>query len=405
MEHIRRDLPGFERFLRPLPFEELAASAIGGPVVLVNVSDLGCHAIVVRSGSEPEIVALPGLTRGEAVKRANKWLGAIRVRSDPENRAAAREAARQNAVEVLKWLWDKVAGPIAQHLGLDAAGPGQPESGLPRIWWMPTGPLSVLPLHAAGHYPLTAPQADEPEWRSETRTMPSRAVSSYATTLRSLSQAPKAGPDGPDPSMAFIGMPESPVWAPKANPLPGVLLEKGSVAAHFPEASAANAYLIQDRATAPAAIAAIESHSWAHFSCHGSSGGPDPSQAGFALADRWLTMEEIAALHLPNSEFAFLSACLTAANPADLLDEAYHLTGAMQMVGFRHVIGTMWPVADMFAAQVAGQVYAALAAGRTPTPGQAARTLHAAVASVKANSAFGIVGNPLIWATLMHTGP
>jgi CHAT domain len=45
-------------------------------------------------------------------------------------------------------------------------------------------------------------------------------------------------------------------------------------------------------------------------------------------------------------DLAFLSACQTAAGSVRLLDEAIHLAAAMQFVGYRHVIATLWTIDD-----------------------------------------------------------
>jgi hypothetical protein len=48
----------------------------------------------------------------------------------------------------------------------------------PRLWWLPTGPLTFLPLHAAGVY--TGKEAD---------CLSDYAVSSYVPTLSALAEA------------------------------------------------------------------------------------------------------------------------------------------------------------------------------------------------------------------------
>ena len=57
-------------------------------------------------------------------------------------------------------------------------GPGQP-----RVWWVATGSLALLPVHAAGH-------------RDGSRTLLDRVISSYTPTVRSLTAA-RASPPAP----------------------------------------------------------------------------------------------------------------------------------------------------------------------------------------------------------------
>lgn len=79
-----------------------------------------------------------------------------------------------------------------------------------------------------------------------------------------------------------------------------------------------------------------------HLSCHGYQSKQDPLASGFVMTDRMLTVEELMALHLPRSLFAFLSACETAKGDEDQPDEVVHLAATLLFAGFKSVIGTMW---------------------------------------------------------------
>jgi hypothetical protein len=93
---------------------------------------------------------------------------------------------------VLGWLWDQIAGPILDHF--DRTNPAEPDDpdDRQRLWWVPTGPLALLPLHAAGHHGDRAG-----------RSVLVRVVSSYTPTIRSLwhtrgqlTRSPPPGPGG-----------------------------------------------------------------------------------------------------------------------------------------------------------------------------------------------------------------
>ncbi len=58
-----------------------------------------------------------------------------------------------------------------------------------------------------------------------------------------------------------------------------------------------------------------------------------------------------------SAELAFLSACETAQPGARLADEAIHLASAFSLAGYRHVIGTLWPVGDQHAVDIADDIY------------------------------------------------
>jgi CHAT domain-containing protein len=61
---------------------------------------------------------------------------------------------------------------------------------------------------------------------------------------------------------------------------------------------------------------------------------------------------------LPNAEFAFLSACHSAAGDIHgTPDESIHLASALQFCGFRSVIGTLWAMVDDDGPDVADAFY------------------------------------------------
>ena len=142
-----RVLEGFEHFLAATPYAELAAAAADGPVVIVNASRHGCHALIVDSGSEhTHVINLPAMSLDAAADHANRMLralegtGQIRAFLDREN-------DRKAILDVLDWLWDVLATPVLVALGHTSTPvTGRP---WPRVWWCPTGPLTVLPIHAA----------------------------------------------------------------------------------------------------------------------------------------------------------------------------------------------------------------------------------------------------------------
>lgn len=83
------------------------------------------------------------------------------------------------------------------------------------------------------------------------------------------------------------------------------------------------------------------------------------------------------------------------------LDEAIHLAGAMQFLGYRHVIATMWTIADSVAPQVANAVYAELTRDGKPDLGRAAEALHKAITALRRKDR---THNPLLWAPYIHLG-
>lgn len=116
-------------------------------------------------------------------------------------------------------------------------------------------------------------------------------------------------------------------------------------------------------------IESLKKHRWVHFACHGHLDSK-PFNSSFKLSDSVLTVLDIVRAHLPNAEFAFLSACHTAEQPPEgAQDESLHLAAAMQFCGFRSVIGTMWALSDSDGPNFAKHAYARLV--QKPMEGEA----------------------------------
>jgi hypothetical protein len=151
-----RDEKGFERFLMPLTVEQLMEAADPDPAVVVNVSSFRCDAFLVEK-YRIRLLELPLLK-----------LNDIRVRTKRLNDSPAPLPA------VLDWLWLSVVHLILDALGFDRP-PGLDDDAWPHIWWIPVGPLSSLPLHAAGYYT-----------KHSGETALDRVMSSYSSSLKSL---------------------------------------------------------------------------------------------------------------------------------------------------------------------------------------------------------------------------
>ena len=382
-----RAIEGFENFLQVAPYAELAAAALDGPVIVLNVSSFGCHALVVRSGNPSvQVVHLPDLTLDTAASNADKMTGALDGASDVLAPLSVRDAYRKDILQVLGWLWDTVAEPVLTALGHQVT-PATDEK-WPRVWWCPTGPLTILPIHAAGHH------ADSVSGTTPTKqSVLDRVVSSYAPTLSALIRARQ-----PRSALAHhlrVGM----QFTPRMPELPAVPAEMAVLECHFP-AGEGNEQLTDAQATRAAVADAISTHSWIHLACHASQQHSDPSHSGFALWDGTLTISDLIDQPSQHRDLAFLSACQTATGSVRHLDEAIHIAAAMQFLGYRHVIATMWSVADSLAPDVARIVYGVLTERGTPDTTETAAALHYAVQLIRDQNP----ANPLLWAPYIHLG-
>jgi CHAT domain-containing protein len=108
-------------------------------------------------------------------------------------------------------------------------------------------------------------------------------------------------------------------------------------------------------------------------------------------------------------DLAYLAACQTATGDPQLLDEALHLAGVLQMVGYSHVLAAMWSISDAVAPEMADATYARLLRSdpehhntiNRPPAARAPYALHHAVTQLRQ----AYPGEPLIWTPYIHLGP
>ncbi|MEV0373994.1 CHAT domain-containing protein [Streptomyces sp. NPDC050636] len=385
-----RSLDGLHDFLAAPSYAQLSAAAAGGPVVLLNTAASRCDAIVVEAGRPPRFRRLRTLSL-ESVREQAELL-------DEAFRSGDKARIKDTLTELLGWLWEHVCEEVLDEL-LDYRGEPGPDGLLPRVWWCPTGLLTLLPVHAAGQYD----DDDDDDGGSPGRpAVPLRTVSSYTPTLRALIDARSrrtsaaVPPQPADAPMTVLAVPQS--AALDADPLPKAEKEARKVADLLPGVRP----LIGPEATRDRLLAGLRTRPSLHFAGHGYQHLSDPVRSFLLCHDGPVTVADVATHRSPAAELAFLSACESARSTAGQADEAVHLAGAMQLAGFRHVIATQWVLRDVVATEVAEAVYTGLG---PPTAGGwadgAARALHKAVADQGAATR----ENPDLWATYVHVGP
>ena len=369
-----RKRPGMAGFLRRPAFGDVAAAASEGPVIFLNVSQLGSHALVLTpSGAEP--VPLPKVTPGAVAAQ-------VADAGDPASLG-----------EVLDWLWDAVAAPVLTSgiPALASGDGGQP----PRVWWSPVGSLSFLPVHAAASKADGTPGALD------------LVVSSYTPTVAALAQARsrERRPAGDD-DMLVVAMPVTP----GGTDLPGAAAEADWLTAGFRVGQVLGSWPgAAGQATRATVTDALPRHAFAHFACHASCDTADPAASALYLQDPSaapLTMADILALDIDGGSFAFLSACETALTTEALANEALHLVTAFGLAGYPQVIGTLWKIADSAGSIMTEQIYQGMRPPGepgercVPRADQAARALHDAALALRAQ----FPGHPFIWAAHIHAG-
>ncbi|KAK0726140.1 CHAT domain-containing protein [Lasiosphaeris hirsuta] len=410
LEHIR-DLDGFKSFLLCPSAEEVMSLSKRAPIVCLNVTELGSHAILVAHG-EISTLPLPGLSYERLEQEAATFLQIPNVSSNTYKATNAKLRA------LATWLWERGVGPVLQSL--DVLPQQTPRTGkLPLVYWMPCGLLSHMPIHAAGIY---KPHSKE---RVE-----DYIVSSYITTLKSavrnLNAASKQTESVWTQPM-IVSMPET------ARRLPLAAAEEARAICKCLGLviRSTSGDLVMTNPAKEDVKARLKDCTLAHFVCHGESSAVDPSQSRLCLGasgaaePEMLTMEELAAMGMASGRhrLAYLSACSTAGNASSRLhDEVIHLASGFQLLGFSHVIATLWPASNRAAVPIADRFYSQLVrnwAGIKSGDGQVgnsaieeciADALHYAVSEVRLR---GIPGEAppkwppmdvLAWAPFVHLG-
>ena len=323
---IRRQ-DGFKNFLLPPTTAEIREATKEGPIVVINVSSASCDALLVQP-HRIRAVNLPDLNIQD-IKTHTK-------------------AGRLGSSTVLEWLWDAVADPVLSELEYD--DPCSPDDeNLPHVWWIPIGPLSRFPLHAAGYHT-----------DGSRNTVLDRVMSSYSSSIRAIIQGRQrpVAPLEPFERAFIVAMERTPGY----QDLP-FAAEEVEALRSLCESVFIDPMDLGRRKEEVIAMLAMSRCRLFHFAGHGLTDESDPTKSSLVLED-WkddpLTVADFLEvdLHQNPPSLAYLSACGTSQINSDkLVDEAIHLVSAFQLAGFRHVIGTLWEVNDKICVTVARSIY------------------------------------------------
>jgi hypothetical protein len=366
-----RSKPGFDNFLLPPTANELMAAANPDPVVVVNVSSYRCDAFLVER-DRIRVLELPALKSTEVRQRA---LG-LRL---------SRPISSSHMTALLEWLWDAAAGPCLDALGFKNA---VSSDDWPRVWWIPTGLLSQLPLHAAGRHA-----------QGSVETVLDRVMSSYASSVKALVHGRRQrtrDSGGPASDQALL------VAMRETSGLMGDGILQYAAAETIMLNGMCPSLKLQPITPAlrkDEVLKHLQACRIFHFAGHGQSDPAEPSQSCLLLQD-WktdpLTVGDLRDCRLQENPpfLAYLSACSTGANDAvELADEGVHLVSAFQLAGFRHVIGTLWEVSDMHCVDVARVFYETIR-DEGMTDSAVCRGLHRAIRALRAGTSASREGNP-----------
>ncbi|CVL08300.1 uncharacterized protein FMAN_05101 [Fusarium mangiferae] len=321
-----RELPGFGRFLLAPLESEVRRASLHGPIVIINVSGFRCDALILQD-DQIRVLPLPGL-RVEDIKSH-----------------AASLNARSISYKLLEWIWYAFARDILNDLGFVGNDPGL----WPRVWWIPTGPLSKFPLHAAGLHFTGAKE-----------TVCDRVVSSYSSSIRALIRGRQQSDAIEAKAALLVAMRDTPNH-------PSLPFAAKEVAILDKFCKSHEITSIEPSRKKERVLSYLRDCKVFHFAGHGMAHHQNPLLSQLLLED-WeidpLTVEDLLAMNIYKQSplLAYLSACNTGRIPdGNFIDENVHLINAFQLVGFRHVLGTLWEVRDEICVGMAEMVYEGMA--------------------------------------------
>lgn len=391
LSNIRGLSPDLENFLLAPSKTMLKSISAQGTIIVFNVSHLRADAFIVNTDNIRSI-QLP-LSIDALASSASQFLTA----TDDYYRHSDIRTAIQSMNTVLQWLWDHAVGIVLDDLGFVTTP--APNTQWPRVWWVGSGLLNLMPIHAAGYHD------DSP---LSFRTAIDRVVSSYTPTIKALAYARERATQSEkqeQQAVLLVGMPNTPELPQSA--LPFVEKEISGLKTLLPCST------VLQHPSRETVLANLDKHDIVHFACHGYTAA-DPSQSGLLLHD-WktapLTVSDFTLSSVRSASFAYLSACHTSrTGDLKLLDESISLSSAIQLSGYHSVVGSLWQIADSQSAVVAKDLYTGMLAGGTRLNiRQSADSLHRAVRASRERTRSGRFGrklpqNPLVWGPYIHIG-
>ena len=344
LDRIRR-IPGYTGFLKEPGWREIEASVIvGQPLVYLAAAPAGGVALIVHRLSESQeavtdLVNLDTFSEQRLQELLKIWFDAYSgwqeaLENLRRNKISAEEYFQAqgrwfDAIEMVTGqLWEDVMEPI---YGILQSLKAQQAS------LIPTGLLSLLPLHAA--------------WKEEDgrkRYLQELLPVSYIPSALALTHA-RRNAHAADRLLA-VDEPR-PV---RGSPLPNSHAEVTAIGSLFENPQ----ILEHEGATRSAVRQALPGAQVAHFSCHGGANWNDPEISGLLMAnDEILTVKDLFELHLDGARLATLSACETGVPGMKLPDEVVSLPSAFIRAGFAGAIGSLWTVSDESTAQLMTSFY------------------------------------------------
>ncbi|KAF6741708.1 CHAT domain-containing protein [Ephemerocybe angulata] len=411
-----RATPGFERFLEPSPWHTLLPYLPeAGHAIIVNVDTRRCDAIVLSTGrSTPLHIPLPSFSLAKCnqyrqdltnqlqahdYRERGGTVATVLEEADKERgirKVILRKNRETSVQDILQGLWTDLVKPVLQALEIEKTAPPSTEVA-PRIWWCPTGPLSFLPIHAAGIYANEGAEC-----------LLDYAVPSYTPTIAALTDRVRnARPIEKATSGLFMTCQPN---APGASHIPGTTKEVQFIENLVTKEGLRSERLEGSTITPAICLDSMERFNSIHLACHACQDIANPLDSRFLFHNGSLDLLAILQRNLKNADLAFLSACQTGTGAEELPDEAVHLAAGMLAAGYRRVVATIWAIRDEHAPHVATDFYQYLLYHRDPADGSgfdgmhSARALHHATQQLRIRLGDNSDQSLLSWIPYVHFG-
>jgi tetratricopeptide (TPR) repeat protein len=380
-----RKLPKFKYFLRPIPFYQLRQGAPAGQVVIINASEYGVDALIFGATGPIEHVPLPNVNFETLAELSHNI-----VLQRPANASPAQRQiyTRRFLKPALRIIWNDILIHIFNKIQIPLVDTAEVDRR--RIWWYPTGPLTFVPIHAAG----------PGDGMNDVSRL---VVSSYLTTLDALFRGRMSNGSASKRPQKLLGisLPETS----GQSSLPQTTKEVETVVKVFRSSGWLEddiVWLHGSEGTVDRVLEALDTCSWVHFACHGFQHHKLGMKSAFLLQDGHLELGQIASKRLSTGQFAFLSACHAASGLRDLPGEAMHLAAVLQFVGIPSIIATTWDIRDEDAPKVAYATYQYLFRNGLQglDPSEAATALNHAVLRLREDPDVTVDR----WASFVHYG-
>ena len=311
-----RQVAGYESFLDLPTFEGVQQVAHRDcPLIYLISTPEGSLALIVTP-QDIQSIELNDFTEVKLVNLLEEtWFPAY-------NQASGDRQAWLKTIEaVTRRLWKPLMQPLIHHLRAHNFN---------QATLIPTGYLSLLPLHAA--------------WTEDDAHPTNRHYAlddihfTYAPNATSLTAAMAIADHIQDQSILAINNPQ--------NDLPNSEREVVAAVQGFSDRTILN----NQETTVATVKAQLIEHELAHFSCHGVANLSEPLNSCLLMNDGSLTLKDILDLNLADSgglRLAILSACETGLQGIENADEAIGLPTGLLQAGVAAVIASLWSVDDL----------------------------------------------------------